>query len=139
MADLENDHYDAVMGLLRNPGGLIVVPDAQGFVPSPLLPPYVRVYMALEDPPNGAADRIDGDSVTIVARFYCHCVGANEYAARVIASLVRQRLLNVVPTIAGRTCFKLRKEVSVPADRNEQTGTAMFDRVDVYRLQTGPG
>lgn len=139
MADLEKDHLDAALNLLRADANLTVYPDANGFVPEPLLPPYVRVYMAIEMPDLGAANRLEGDSVTWVARYYCHCVGGNEYAATAVASQVRQSLLNVVPVIGGRTCGKFRREASVPADRSESAGVPIYDRVDVYRLQTGPG
>lgn len=141
MADtLERDHIDGGLALLRADTGLTVYPDAEGFVPeAPSMPDhYVRVYTSIERPINGASNRLDGRSSTWVVRWYVHGVGPNEYAALAVAMRVRAAWLDITPTVAGRVCGPIRQEASQPTSRTEHTGTAVYEKVDVYRMQTSP-
>lgn len=133
---LEEQHIDAGLGLLRGDTGLTVYPDAEGIVPANPAPPYVRVYTNIDRPLDGSGNKLDGRSATWVVRYYCHCVGANEYAAAAVAMRVRTQLLDVVPTIAGRTCFQIKQDASEPTRRDESTGTTVYTRPVVYRLTT---
>ena len=113
-----------------------------GAVPNGTIAPYVLVYFTVVTPSGETpADStpITMDSDRVVARAYCHCVGATATAARVIACRVRTRLLNVTPTITGRECWPIRQDDSQPPQRDETTGTLVMDQVDVYRLESVPG
>jgi hypothetical protein len=143
MADtLDQLHLDAGLGLLRadtGPPPLLVYPDPEGEVPAEISPPYVRVYTSIERPADGQANALDGRSVTWTVHWYAHCVGANEYAATAVAMRVNRALLDITPVIAGRVCSMIRQEASQPTQRDESTGTAVYDRVDVYAMTSAPG
>lgn len=136
---LERDHIDAALALLRADSGLTVYPNAEGFVPTTLTVPYVRVYTSIERPETGVANALDGLSATWVVRWYCHCVGGTEYSAAAVAMHVRAAVLDRRPTVSGRVCGLIRQESSQPTQRDESTGVAVYDRVDVYRMASAPG
>lgn len=140
MADnLEAVHMNAGLDLLRA-AGLTVYPDADGNVPlaRDRAETYVLAYVSIERPTGGASNRINGDSDTWITRYYCHCVGPNEYSAGAIAGRVRVAMLDVTPAMAGRTPTPIRQDADQPTQRDESTGTAVYDRVVVYRLRTSP-
>lgn len=144
MADLfDRQHIDAGLDLLRAVANLTVYPDAEGNVPAAvdMAPQYVRVHTTIERPTgiSGAANKIDGASVTAVVRWYCDCVGPNEYATLAVGMLVRAALLDVVPVIPGRTCGPVRQEAAEPTTRSEGTGVTVYSRPYVYRMQSSPG
>jgi hypothetical protein len=134
----EHDHMDAALALLRADSGLTVYPDAQGFVPAAFADHYVRVYCEIDRPIDGPANKIDGLSASWVVRWYCHCVGPNEYSAVAVAGRVRALLLDVTPSITGRVCWPIRQDASQPTIRDESTGTTAYDRVLVFAMTTGP-
>ncbi|MFE7869762.1 hypothetical protein ACFUYE_05355 [Micromonospora humida] len=104
-------------------------------------PPYVLVYVAVLTPSGempADSTSLDMDSDRVVLRAYCHSVGANGQAARMVADRVRAALLGVTPTIAGRDCWPIRHDEGLPADRDESTGLLVMDQVDVYRLESVP-
>lgn len=142
MADtLERDHIDAALGLLRADAGLTVYPDAEGNVPAIVADHYVRVYTSIERPTgvSGASNKLTGSSDTWVTRYYCHCVGPNEYSCAAVAGRVRVALLDVTPmTVPGRICKPIRQEADNPANRSEATGETSYDRLVVYAMRTSP-
>lgn len=104
-------------------------------------PPYVVVYFAVSTPSGEMAidsTSLDMDSDRVVLRAYCHSAGGNASAARIVAGRVRTALLDVTPTIAGRTCWPIRHDEGQPAQRDESTGVLVLDQVDVYRLESLP-
>lgn len=104
-------------------------------------PPYVLVYFTVETPSGEmAADStsLDMDSQDVVLRAYCHNVGGNAQAARMVADRTRTQLLDVTPAVVGRQCWPIRQEQALPAERDESTGVLVMDQVDVYRLRTVP-
>lgn len=137
--DLERLHLNAGMDLLRAQATIATYPDAEGFVPTALTPPHRRVYTSIDRPMDGDANALNGLSATWLVRYYVHNVGANEYAAAALAIQTRTALLDVRPTIAGRSCGMFRQEASQPTQRDSSTGTDAYDRVDVYVLMTAPG
>lgn len=134
-----DEHAAAVLALLDadNASPALVVLD--GKVPTGVAPPYVLVYVADNDPEQAESQSLTGRSERYVVRAYCHSVGSNGQAARMVADRVRAALLDVVPTVAGRSCFPIRREDGQPPQRDESTGTLVMDRVDVYRLESLPG
>jgi hypothetical protein len=142
MADLLDQlHINAGLGLLRADGSLTVYPDTEGNTPLPAsrADHYVRVYTSIERPAEHGNNNLGGASSTWTVRWYCHCVGPNEYSAAAVGMRVRAALLDVRPTIAGRTCGLIRQDAGNPPTRDETTGVPVMDEVTVYRLVTGPG
>lgn len=130
----QDPHATALLGLLQaHPHLAGRVHD--GAVPDNTTPPYVLVYLNRLD--NGAEDLTHGTARAVV-RAYCHCVGSNADAARIVAGNVREALLDVVPTVAGRTCYPIRNEATNPPQRDESTGAVVLDQVAVYRLESVP-
>lgn len=136
-------HVNAYLQLLRAVDGLTVYPkpsgvpgNASGIVPAGAARPYVAVHFTAERP---LGDRLDMRSTRLVVRAYCHCVGGNDIAARSVADLVADALLDVRPAVADRTCWPIRHDASQPARPDESTGVLVVDLVDVYRLESMPG
>lgn len=136
------DHADAYLGLLRSTTDLTVYPAAEPgdnvqVVPASAAPPYVAVHLGVNytTGPSG----LHFPSSRAVVRAYCHCVGANDIAARAVAQLVIDALLDKVPTITGRTCFPIRLETDAPPRVDESTGRPVTDLALTFRLETLPG
>lgn len=135
-------HAQAVLDLLDadNTAPALVVHD--GAVPSGATPPYVVVYFTIVTPTAGQAPDsadINFDSRRLIVDAYCHSIGGTARAARIVAGRVRAALLNVRPTVTGRSAFPIRQQEGQPPQRDETTGVLVFDQIDVYRLQTVPG
>jgi hypothetical protein len=132
-------HAQAMLALLDadNTSPALVVLD--GKVPDGQLPPYVLVYFADYDPDEAESRKLPGASTRHVTHAYCHSVGGDQTAARAVAVRVRTALLDVAPTVTGRTCLPIRREDGQPVQRDEQTGIAVWDKIDLYRLESLPG
>jgi hypothetical protein len=130
-------HAAAILALLDadNTAPALVVLD--GKVPTGQTAPYVLVYFSAVDPETGLA--FTGTAHRFLLRTYCHSVGGNAKAARMVADRVRTALIDVEPTVTGRKSFKIRREDSQPPQRDESTGTTVMDQIDSYRLETVPG
>ncbi|HEX5995674.1 MAG TPA: DUF3168 domain-containing protein [Jiangellales bacterium] len=132
-------HANAVLGLLRATPNLTVypAPDSVEQVPDGALPPYVSVYISTRYVLGPTLEMASARAVTTVT---CHCAGGNAIAARAVAQLVSSALLDVVPTIAGRTCFPIRQEPTDSTPRpDESTNRLVMDLIAQYRLETLPG
>lgn len=133
------DDGDAVLALLRAVPSLTVFPDEAGgptVVPAGALPPYVSVHFSSVASLGGT---LSHRSTRHATRAYCHCVGADDIAARAVSVLVRNALLDVVPTIDGRVCFPIRNEVGRDPREDESTGEGRVTITDTYRLESLPG
>jgi hypothetical protein len=141
MADygLLQDHADAVLGLLYA-SDLTVYPSETGgaaTVPNEAPPPFVSVHLAVYRPNGG---RLTTRSTRMVARIYANCVGADDIQARGVSDLVAAALLDVRPTIAGRTCFPIRHETQQqPPREDESAGALLVTLTEIYRLESLPG
>lgn len=131
-------HADAILALLKAAPGTTPLVVHDGAVPDGGTPPYVLVYFADADPELAESMSLANRSDRHVTRVYAHSVGGSAAAARMVGDRVRTAWLDVVPTIAGRQCFPIRREDGQPADRDETTGTLFMDQVDVYRLESVP-
>lgn len=131
-------HANAVLALLDadNASPALVVLD--GLVPQGQSAPYVLVYFDDSDPELAESRPLTGASQRYVLRAICHSVAVNQKSSRAISQRVRAALLDVVPTVTGRVCAPIRREDSQPTQRDETTGTALFDSVSVYRLESVP-
>lgn len=134
-------HADAGLNLLRADDQLTVY-DGQVPRTSPLpAPPYVLVHVFRELPDGVVApDKISltGASTVVTMRMILHCVGANAVAARAVAGRAENLLLDVIPTVAARTCSPIRWVESGPPSVDESTGAAYVDLVEVYGWTSYP-
>lgn len=133
-----DEHAAAVLALLDadNTAPPLVVYD--GRVPNGVsVPanPYVLAYFA------GGWPDLTFTSVTLTfqLRITLHCVGGNAQAARMVSDRARAALLDVKPTIASRSCYPIRWDLSLPPRRDETTGSMVMDQVDEYVLSSIPG
>jgi hypothetical protein len=149
------DEADAFLTLLANaPGGLPALKVFDGKVDqdsvlngpaADLKPPYALVYLYVETPDGLAAPdavSLTFDSDVIDAWAFVHCVGMEPQgarAARAVAGRVRAAVLNKTLTVANRSCFPIRWREGQPPQRNEDTGPAIFDQIDVYGWRSVPG
>lgn len=141
MSNVLQDHYRWVLARLdadnANPP-LVVL---HGKVTTSQLMPYVLVYFRLVTPSGEAEmDKVSLENVSDVINTtaYCHSIGGSADAALSVAYRVRAALLGVIPTITGRVCFPVRHDDSVPADRDETTGSDVYDQIDVYSFASMP-
>ncbi|HEY9414791.1 MAG TPA: hypothetical protein VIQ30_08550 [Pseudonocardia sp.] len=139
MADLlDKEHVDAGLELLRADTDLVVYPDEEGNTPAPAdrADQYVRVYWTIARPPDGTGNALDSRSSTWVVRWYCHCVGPNEYSSGAVAMRVARALLDQSPPITGRSCGRIDQEAETPPTLDKSTSRPVFDTVLVYNLIT---
>lgn len=123
----------AGLTLLTADTGLVVY---DGVVPPGPVPPYVVVYTTISRPSEDSDNAGDGRTRVWVARWICHCVGANATSARAVAQRVRTQLLDVRPTVAGLACGLIRMDGEMlPAQRDESTGVPVMDAVATFQLR----
>lgn len=134
-------HAQAFLTLLDadNTAPALVVCD--GEVEQGVLPPYVLVYTSVHVP-DAVTDpdksNLAFDSLATRGRAICHSVGTTAASARVVATRVRNALLDVRPAVSGRTCNPIRWVDGQDTNRDEQIGTGVFDVVDVYEFGSSP-
>lgn len=132
------EHADAILALARGDGPGTPMTVLDGSVPDGTAPPYVLVYFTDNDPEEPDSRPLSGLPQRYVLRAIFHLVGGNAAATRALGDKLRSRLLNVRPAITGRASFPIRREDSLPPERDESTGSLVMDRVDVYRLESEP-
>ena len=129
-------HATAVLSLLTGAG--LTVHD--GAVPPNPAYPYAVLY-------TNAGDRdttnLDYTSDMQVYDVQVTSVGATAAAARITADKVNAALVDVVPTVTGRTCWPLRVEASQTAREDRDvtipgTSTHPHYAVAVFRLASVP-
>ena len=123
--------------------GLDLLTDAgltvyDGAVPNPTPDvrdePYVLVYTTIDRPGDDPSKALDGRSGVWLARWICHCVGANQIAARAMAQQVRTALLDQRVSVPGLATGLIEMEQANPPLRDESTGPVVIDAVVVFRL-----
>lgn len=138
------DLADAFLALLRSAPGSPSLQVFDGAVPAGATTPYALVYLSREKPSASSAP--DSSDLTFASRAidtyaYVHCVGADPQAARAaraVAGRVEDAVLDKTLTVPGWQCSPIRWDSGNPPERNEETGTAIFDQVDVYRWRSVP-
>jgi hypothetical protein len=129
-------HATAVLGLLT--GASITAYD--GAVPANPAYPYAVLYI-------NSGNR-DATALTLASTFQSYdvqitSVGATAASARIYAGKVVTALLDVIPTVTGRTCAPIRLDVAQPAREDRDitipgTATHPFYAVDIYRVASVP-
>jgi hypothetical protein len=105
-------------------------------IPPDQLARYLRVFTAIERPADEPGNTLAGRSSTWTTRWYVHHVAENDTAARALAMQSRTALLDVRPTVAGRSCGLIRQEAAQPPRRMERAGPMAIDLVVVYRMRS---
>lgn len=133
------DHADAFLALLRGDSELTVYPEADGgleTVPTGAQPPYVAVHFVADDALGG---RLSHRSTRHRMRAICHCVGANDIAARAVRGMVTRAVLDVIPEIPGRSVYPIRSEPGAESREDESTGRLVVTIPAMFRLESDPG
>lgn len=97
--------------------------------------PYVVLH---PDQGRGEPTSLQGDSDWRPWRYYTTCVGSTPEQAQWAAEKVEAGLLDVRPTVTGRSCTPIRKESSVPVTRDEDAPTPVFMARDVWVFSSIP-
>ena len=132
------DHRSAFMALLNGAGKPAAIGIYNDKIPTTVVPPYVRVYFSANRPPGADGNALDGTSKTLMFRAICHCVGGNDTAALAVAQWVETALLDVRPTVAGRSSGLIRQDSALDPNPDESTGQLVVDVIQTYRLTTEP-
>lgn len=134
VADLES-HAQSLLALLRADPFLTVY---DGHVPAEPLLPYAVLYLGWGSARTAlvaVTDLFDG-------RAQVTSVGANAAAARIVAKRVADRLIDVTPAVAGRSCWPITHELAQPPreDRDVHIDGVGFPvyAVDEYRIASVP-
>lgn len=123
------DHRKAVEALLSGLSAHV------SRAPSGTPTPYVVLH---PDQGNASATSYGGDSDWRPWRYVTVCVGTTTEQAQLWAEKVEARLLDVVPVVTGRTCGPIRKESTVPVDRDEDKQPPIFLARDVWAFSSLP-
>lgn len=136
--DLDRQHIDAGMSLLRADTGLTVYPDAEGFVPKLADRPdhYLMVYATISRPRTADGNALDGRSGIWTTTWYVHAVGPNANSSAAMAMRANRALLDQRPTIAGRSVNPIAQATEQPPTRDESTGSPVYDTVVTYEMVT---
>ena len=127
-------HVNAVTALLTPDASIRIY---RATVPgSPVLP-----YAVLFAGPLGAtATALDGLSTWRQFRFHINCVGSTDEQVFALAERVEARLLDVVPTVAGRKTGPITRtlETPQPIQRDDDVSPAVLYCTDVWELASVP-
>lgn len=135
-------HAQAFLTLLAAAPGTPALTVYDAAVPAGVTPPYVVAYVMVETSPaedSGGASDLTLTSNRLAASLYLHAMGGNAAAARAVASRARTQLVDVTPTVTGRSCWPIRHIEAQPPQRDESTGQVVMDLVDVYQFFSVPG
>lgn len=117
---------EAFLTLLGTNANITVI---DGDVPNGMEPPYVVVYF------SGGRERGDNlrnTSTEATDRAYVHSVAESAQGSRIVADQVDSTITDQRLTIAGWSSGPIRRELTIPPKRDESTGVAVMDQVDVY-------
>lgn len=97
--------------------------------------PYVVLH-----PDQGRAlpSNLAGDSTWRPWRYQTTAVGSTPEQAQWAAEKAEAGLLDRTPTVSGRSCTPVRKEVSVPIARDEDVQPPVFIARDVWVFTSTP-
>lgn len=105
------------------------------------LPPYavVRfVFRKLTATESPGTTSLTFDSVTYQVDVRVHSVGTDDRSTRGVATRAETQLLNWAPTVANRSCTRLKQIEAETLDPNEAMGVTVGQMVDVYRFLSQP-
>lgn len=127
-------HADAVLSLLRAVSGLTVY---DGQVPSQPALPYVVVYFDA-GPPNQELASLDDLSSERDWSFQVTSVGGTREQAQWAVEGAFAGLYGVRPSVAGRSCGRIRHVGSQPARRDDDVTPPLMYATDQWRFLSTP-
>lgn len=81
---------------------------------------------------------MEGSQTDVTVTFTVHSVGIERWQAAWGSGRVTAQLLNFVPTIPGRTCWRIRAAGSSPIQRDDDGEVPRFLAVDRFTLRSTP-
>ncbi|PXY20880.1 tail completion protein gp17 [Prauserella muralis] len=133
------EHKAAVLALLADlPPPMTLYPD--GEVPERPSFPYVVFHTTAR---NRRAVKVTNDSDEFRLQFQLTCVGLGDDAAGIVADAVAARLIDARPVVAGRTCKRIKLDVTLPIVTDStytdpDTGLHLSTARDSYLLESRP-
>jgi hypothetical protein len=126
-------HYDAFKGLLTADPNPLTVGDAESA--NLQAGGHVVLY-----PSNGDRIQIDmaDDNPMKSWIIQSTCNGDSLDQANLILEKVEARVEGVRPVVAGRTCTRIKKIISRPAERDDDAQPARFYAIAVWRWDSTP-
>lgn len=124
-------HVTAVRALLTAAG--LTVYD--GKVPDGPAMPYVVVYA---DGGLAAPDNLASVSTWRMWGFQTTAVGTTADQARLVAEKAQGALLDVTPTVSGRTCGRIQHDTSRDVQRDDDVVPPVMYAVDRWRFNSVP-
>jgi hypothetical protein len=136
-------HAQAVIDRLKAAPGTPAAEVYDGKVPDNITPPpqyyVVRFgFRKLTGTESPGTTSLTMDSVTYQVDVTVHCVGTDARSTRGVATRAEAQLLNWRPTVAGRTCTRLKQIESTTLPPNESMGVSVEQQSDVYRFLSQP-
>lgn len=130
MTGMIADHRAAVKTLLS---GLSMTLYDGGQVPMEPSFPYAVLFMdtGFED-----STKLCGDSDRADFRFQVTSVGLTDESAVVVADAARALLLDIRPTVTGRKCGRIRREISIPVRPDKDVTLPDSDRHPMFGVDT---
>lgn len=126
-------HVEAFAGLIDAVANVTVYADTP--VPNTPTYPYVAVY-GNQGVPEEAT--FDSQSTTVPFTFQTTVVGKTQAQARALADRVQGALIDVRPTVAGRSCGLITKQASQPIRLDTSVTPPVFIAVDVWAFASVP-
>lgn len=127
------EHVEAFAGLIDAVANVTVYADEP--VPNTPTFPYVAVYGNQGVPVEAT---FDSQSTTVPFTFQTTCVGKTQGQLRALADRVQAALVDVRPTVAGRSCSQLTKVASQPVRLDTSVTPPVFIAVDVWAFTSVP-
>lgn len=125
-------HADAILELLEQTG----VPVHEGRVPTNAKLPYNLLF---QDDGSGVPTRMVPVSDRLDLRFQVTSVGLDRRGAQHAAQAARDAVLDVRPTVPGRSCWKVTQETAQPLRSDDDVTPPLLYLVAVYAWGSVPG
>lgn len=97
-----------------------------------------RYVVVWADSGARSSDRYDGVQVNVTKTYTIHCVGSSPVQAKWVNERVVGLLVNWRPTVVGRSCQRLKHEVSRPLAVDRDVSPWLHYTVDQFDLFTAP-
>ena len=139
-------HLDAVLALLAPltvpPASMLVrdgTVDDESHPVTATAPPATPYVVVSTDSMPMRGDRLADWSSILDGLLYVTCVGSDRREAQWAQEKTRALLLDVRPTVAGRSCWSLKLVDGDPMRPDRDVTPPVLVAVDVYRLASTPG
>lgn len=127
-------HINAVMALIQADTSIRVY---NAIVPGTPALPYAVLFAG---PPGAIPTALDGLSTWRQFRFHINCVGGDAQQVFALVERIETRLLDVTPTVAGRSTGPITKtlETPQPVQRDDDVSPAVLYSTDIWEFSSVP-